>query len=276
MIIEERVRPERNKLKDSTPDGRRRKNKYWLWGRYTPALFEALKRERSTLALSRVSQMMGIARLSTDIVGADSVVFFPLPSDAAFCILQSRVHEAWSRFMASTLEDRLRYTPSDCFETFPFPVNYEKTEALEAAGQAYYQFRSDLMASSGGGLTKTYNRFHDPGETATELSELRRLHDAMDRVVLDAYDWSDIRPVSTFFAQLDDEDEAEEESSKIKRFRYRWPDETRDDVLARLLKLNRDRYEAEVLAGLREPALNRRRSNSDDEDLDEDQGELDL
>ena len=41
---------------------------------------------------------------------------------APFGVLQCRIHEAWARFFGSSLKDRLRYTPSDCFETFPFPA----------------------------------------------------------------------------------------------------------------------------------------------------------
>ena len=46
---------------------------------------------------------------------------FALDTFAAFASLQSRPHEVWARFFGSSLKDRLRYTPSDCFETFPFP-----------------------------------------------------------------------------------------------------------------------------------------------------------
>ena len=44
-----------------------------------------------------------------------------MPTHAAFCALQSRPHELWARFFgSSTRRTDLRYTPSDCFETFPF------------------------------------------------------------------------------------------------------------------------------------------------------------
>ena len=92
------------------------------------------------------------------------------------------------------MKDDLRYTPSDCFETFPFPHGFETHAALEAAGRAYYDFRAALMVRNNEGLTKTYNRFHDPGEMSTDIVELRRLHDAMDRAVLDAYGWTEIQP----------------------------------------------------------------------------------
>ena len=49
---------------------------------------------------------------------------FPLAASAAFCALQARPHVIWARFFGSTLEDRLRYAPSDCFETFPLPEGW--------------------------------------------------------------------------------------------------------------------------------------------------------
>ena len=41
--------------------------------------------------------------------------------DTTFGILHSRFHELWSLRMGTSLEDRPRYTPTTCFETFPFP-----------------------------------------------------------------------------------------------------------------------------------------------------------
>ena len=65
---------------------------------------------------------------------------------------------------------------------------------LESAGKAYYEFRADLMVRNNEGLTKTYNRFHDPDERSPDILKLRELHAAMDRAVLDAYGWTDLKP----------------------------------------------------------------------------------
>ena len=59
------------------------------------------------------------------------------------------------------------------------------------------------------GLTKTYNRFHDPGEASAEIARLRELHAAMDRAVLDAYGWQDVQPVCGFALDWLDLDEDE-------------------------------------------------------------------
>lgn len=169
-----------------------------------------------------------------------------------FCIVQSRAHEIWARFFASSMKDDLRYTPSDCFETFPFPPNFEADPALEEAGRVYYEFRAALMDRNDEGLTKTYNRFHDPDERSADIEELRRLHAAMDRAVLGAYGWGDIPTACEFLLDYEDEeDDAEVPGGRRRKkpWRYRWPDEVRDEVLARLLQLNRDRAAEEERLG---------------------------
>ena len=171
------------------------------------------------------------------------------------------------------MKDDLRYTPSDCFETFPFPENWETHPALEAAGKAYYEFRAALMVRNDEGLTKTYNRFHDPDERDPEIVKLRELHAAMDRAVLDAYGWSDIPTDCEFL--LDYEIDEEEWGDKKKPWRYRWPDEVRDEVLARLLELNAERAREEARAGAaatrrsarQEPARSARARRAETRDL---------
>jgi hypothetical protein len=103
------------------------------------------------------------------------------------------------------------------------------------------------MVRNDQGLTKTYNRFHDPDETDPDILRLRELHDAMDRAVLDAYGWHDVPTTCDFL--LDFEEDEAEPTSRKKPWRYRWPDEVRDDVLARLLELNAQRAAEEARAG---------------------------
>jgi hypothetical protein len=141
------------------------------------------------------------------------------------------------------------------------------------------------MIANNEGLTSTYNRFHDPAETSAALLGLRRLHSEMDEAVLEAYGWIDVPTACGFGldyldleddAQLPDDlqeridsgelffwepDEALDfqgqlratgaiKASRRLAWRYRWPDAVRDDVLARLLALNAERYEEEVAQGL--------------------------
>ncbi|WP_200335619.1 hypothetical protein [Thiocystis violacea] len=160
------------------------------------------------------------------------------------------------------MKDDLRYTPSDCFETFPFPPDWETNPTLETAGQAYYDFRADLMVRNDEGLTKTYNRFHDPDETSPDILRLRELHAAMDRAVLDAYGWTHIPTDCEFLLDWEDEEDDDTASGRRKKkpWRLRWPDDVRDEVLARLLALNAERADEEERAGLATEANGKRQT----------------
>jgi hypothetical protein len=108
------------------------------------------------------------------------------------------------------------------------------------------------MVRNNEGFTTTYNRFHDPDEPSSDIARLRERHAAMDRAVLDAYGWTDLQPTCEFLLDYEEEDDVDDVPGGRRRkkpYRYRWPDEVRDEVLARLLQLNRDRAELETRLG---------------------------
>ncbi|WP_437951437.1 DNA methyltransferase [Sorangium sp. So ce296] len=249
-IVEAKVRPERMRLGDNG-DARRRKANWWRWGQYSHALFGAIRNLPCVLANSQVSTHLAFARQPSGYVFGHTLNVIATSSFAAFASVQARPHEVWARFFASSMKDDLRYTPSDCFETFPFPEDWQSNPVLEAIGKAYYEFRAALMVEIDEGLTKTYNRFHDPDERSPGILKLRALHAEMDRAVLDAYGWHDVPTACEFLLDHDDEDDDEGgKKRKRKPYRYRWPDEVRDEVLARLIELNRVRAEDERRRGV--------------------------
>ena len=130
---------------------------------------------------------------------------------------------------------------------FHFQMDGIGIPALEAAGKDYYEFRARLMIRNNEGLTKTYNRFHDPHERDSDIGELRELHAAMDRTVLNSYCWSDI--ASDYEFLLDYDIEGEQLGGRKKPYRFRWPDDVQDEVLARLLELNSERAAKEARVG---------------------------
>ena len=73
--------------------------------------------------------------------------------------------------------------------TFPFPLN---TDSLEDIGERYHTHRQSIMLANQEGLTKTYNRFHDPDEHSADILKLRELHKEMDEAVAHAYGWDDL------------------------------------------------------------------------------------
>ena len=237
-IVRAKVRPERRKKK-----ARDMREVWWQFGRTRPALYSAVRGLDRVLAISRVGQHAAIAFLPVDYVFAESLVLFPLDSYAAFCALQSRVHEVWARRFGSSMKDDLRYTPSDCFETFPFPEGWTGLPVLETTGREYYELRAAVMRRSDEGLTKTYNRFHSYYEDDPDIHRLRELHDRMDRAVLDAYGWTDFAVECDF--QSDGAHDDDEFRSR-KKDRYRWSDSVQEEVLGRLIELNADREPQEA------------------------------
>ena len=245
-ILEQRVKPARSRLGESALD-RTHKTRWWQYANDRPQLHASIAKLKlkRVLANSQVSATIQFVFLPSGMVYAHTLNIYPCQTYAAFCALQSRPHEIWARFFGSSMKDDLRYTPSDCFETFP--ENWETHPDFEAAGKAYYDFRAALMVRNDEGLTKTYNRFHDPNEDDPDIARLRDLHAAMDRAVLDAYGWQDIATDCDFL--LDYNIDEEELGNRKKPYRYRWPDETRDEVLARLLERNAARAAEEARAG---------------------------
>jgi hypothetical protein len=58
---------------------------------------------------------------------------FTCADDYFFGVLHSRFHEVWALRMGTRLETRPRYTPTTCFETFPFPVATEEQKNVIGA-----------------------------------------------------------------------------------------------------------------------------------------------
>jgi hypothetical protein len=249
-IVESKVKPERLSKSEDVANW-----PWWQFWRARKALYESIRPLSRVAVCSLHSLHHAIALVPRDQVFSHGLAVFAFEMLTAFAVLQSQAHETWARFFGSSLEDRLRYTPSDCFETFPFPPSWQSNPALESAGQTYYDYRAALMIQNNEGLTDTYNRFHDPEETSPHILQLRTLHAAMDRAVLEAYGWHDLAARATCEFQLDYEEPEDEKvdapakRKKKKPWRYKWPQELHDEVLARLLALNQQYAEAERLAG---------------------------
>lgn len=270
-VVEAKVKPEREKANRDT-----HRERWWRYGEARPGLVAAMAGKSHVLANSRVSSHLAFAIQPTDRVFSERICIFvfperstPLGSNPAhaiyptslfapFAVMQSRVHELWARFFSTTMKDDLSYTPSGCFETFPFPRGYEASAALEDIGRRYYDFRAALMIRRNQGLTTTYNRFHDPEERDPDTDTLRALHAEMDRAVLTAYGFTDLAEAHTTDFLLDYDDDAADPDAesgepdlfgdtraptrrKKKPWRMRLPDLLRDDLLARLLEENRRR-----------------------------------
>jgi hypothetical protein len=235
-IILTRVKPERDGIVGRNPESTRRGTNWWKYAQDANNLYSTIKRLglSRVLVRSRVSNINSIAFSDSSIVFSDATVVFAFEDYGHFAVLQSMAHTVWLEQYSSSMRNDVRYTPSRCFGTFCFP---RAIATLSSPGKAYYEHRSSAMASRREGLTKVYNRCFNPHDSERDIQELRDLHIEMDKAVAAAYGWSD----------LDLEHGFHETKQGI---RFTISEAARREVLARLLKLNHERYAEEVAQGL--------------------------
>lgn len=250
-IVEETVKPGRAEKKR-----KQYRDIWWQFAEKQKALYAALgagkflSRELdgerssatpSTHALCQVmiSKYLAISMVPTSIVFSHRLVVFTVDAETFFSLLQSSIHEVWARKYGGTLETRMSYTPSDAFETFPFP---SKVDAFGAVGHRFHELRNSVMRDRDIGMTALYNQFHQPSAQSVALTELRDLQREMDATVAHAYGWDDLDLEHGFHEvpYLPEKD----------RVRFTISETARVEVLRRLSELNRQRYEEEVTAGL--------------------------
>jgi hypothetical protein len=271
-IIEKKVKPEREKITYS-PNA---KKYYWRYERLRPELYKNLKKFAFNYGIStQATKYVVFAKVPSNIVFSNAVAVISSEKNDVFSIISSTIHSEWAWKNSSKMGGTsLRYTPTDSFETFPFPTNVspKQEQKIEKIGECYYEHREQLMHGIQLGLTETYNLFHSNAIAAQSIKEkdkqvvalqrhlektantlsfdevikgilkLRELHVQIDEAVLEAYGWSDIQLRHDFY-EVDYLPEND-------RIRFTIHPDARKEVLKRLLELNHKIHEEEVQAGL--------------------------
>ncbi|MPY67815.1 class I SAM-dependent DNA methyltransferase [Deinococcus sp. SDU3-2] len=211
-----------------------KREKWWLYDRARPELRAALEPLSRFIATPRHMKHRSFSWLTPGCIPGDALTVIAAEDDLTFGVLNSSPHTAWALRMGTSLEDRPRYTPTTCFETFPFPrPSPEQAEAIAQVARfletarAFLRTKRDPKQKANAGtseqdktltLTGMYNLLSDYRQTGQEvvtgLATLADAHDTLDRAVSAAYGWE-------------------------------WPlDE--DEMLSRLLALNLERHAAET------------------------------
>ncbi|GJO02299.1 hypothetical protein NJB18091_37020 [Mycobacterium marinum] len=226
---------------------------WWRFLRPRPEMRKAIADLDEMLAIARHSKSVMPVRISTGSVPSEAVVVFATASYADQAVLSSSAHQLWAITYGSTLETRVRYTPSDVFETFPRPA---PTKWLERMGRTLDRERALIMRRRGYGLTQIYNLINDSqisNASDADVSRMREIHVELDEAVMDAYGWSGLKLDHGFH---------------VYRQMERWTVSAaaRVEILDRLLEENHRRA-AEVTAA--SPSRKRRRNiaSQDEETL---------
>ncbi|MDU3693897.1 MAG: type IIL restriction-modification enzyme MmeI [Klebsiella michiganensis] len=259
-LVQNKVKPERDKLKGNATAEGRRKN-WWKYGRDAKALFHALGRgytfekhpkewdknknplERVIVFATGATKFPCFTLVPNTYIYSHSLCVIASDSFSLFACLSSDIHGIWAFEQGSRLHERLRYTHGDIFETFPLPINiFDKNEkSLSTLGENFFELRSKYMVNENLGMTKFYNAFHSPDIYSPSLSELRKLQVKINLAVLHAYGFDDL-DLSHGFHEVAYLPEG-------KNIRYTISEFAREELLYRLANLNRIRHEEEQREG---------------------------
>ena len=183
--IREHVKP----VRATARSGDRTGVSWWLHQRPRPAMREAIN------VLSRFIGTPTVAkhRLFVWVDGATlpdhQIIVFARDDDYFLGVLHSRAHELWALRMGTSLEDRPRYTPTTCFETFPFPeASEEQREDIAEAARRLDELRRNWLNPEGASEAELKKR------TLTNLYNqrptwLENAHSRLDSAVFAAYGW---------------------------------------------------------------------------------------
>ncbi len=134
----------------------------------------------------------------------------------------------------TTHETRNTYFPEEAFDTFPFP---SELASLKTLGRACELARRELASNMSVGLGRVYSAFHDKSAHSRAIADLRDLHVQIDQATLQAYSWSDLKLEHGF-------------RQTRSGTRFTVSDESRTEIVDRLLELNHAHYAEEVAKGL--------------------------
>jgi hypothetical protein len=158
QYVFDRVKPERDKNNRDV-----RRLNWWLHAELAPAMRTAISRLPRYLATPRIAKHRIFTWNDSIVLPDDGVFIFARSDDYFFGVLHSRFHVVWALTLGTRLETRPRYTPTTCFETFPFPGSAGVPPA----------FSANAAAHDGAGETPAPPCFAAISAAAKELNDLR-------------------------------------------------------------------------------------------------------
>ena len=236
-IVRERVRPGRIELLNKGYSTALKRGTYWWqYASDSKNLYRAIEGQKRAVVVAAISKTLMPTFVPTSQVFSHKTIVFAYDDWFHLGVLSSGFHNRWVIRYTSTLRTDTNYSPSDVFETFPQPGF---ADPVAEVAEALDVHRREFMVAEQTGLTSLYNRVHDPAERGLDTRQLRDLHISLDLAVRDAYGWSDLDLGHGFY------------DVRGAGRRFTFVPEAADEILERLLELNRDRYlEEQRTAGI--------------------------
>lgn len=128
LRLESIVKPERER--SGSPDN------WWQFWRPRVELYRSIDGLDHCFVAARTTKHLNFSAVPTDYVFTDALYVFTTHRWDLYAVVQSTLHEVWARKYSGALETRLRYSPSDCFETFAFPEGLWRPRMLTSRHSA--------------------------------------------------------------------------------------------------------------------------------------------
>ncbi len=142
-------------LKSTVQPFRAARTRNWFreswWELYAPrpAMRLALRNSERYLVTPRVAKHRLFVWLDTVVLPDCQLFAFARSDDYFFGLVHSRIHEVWARSQGTQVREResgFRYTPTSCFETFPFPEATDaQPDAISEAAKELDRLRSNWL-----------------------------------------------------------------------------------------------------------------------------------
>ncbi|MFO5493496.1 MAG: type IIL restriction-modification enzyme MmeI, partial [Cuspidothrix sp.] len=173
------VKPERDDNRRDTT-----KINWWKYGEKRPAMRKAIESLPFYFIVPRHSKWFIFIPGKSNWLPADSTTVIASDDFYILGILTSNIHRLWVNVQSSTLKGDTRYTHNTCFETFPFPqtADIKIVEKIRTKAEELHQYRTQQMETKQWGITTLYNKFFNEPS-----SQLYKLHQQLDKLVMDAY-----------------------------------------------------------------------------------------
>ena len=182
-----------------------RADNWWLHGSPASTMRQKLSSLTQYIATPKVSKHRFFVWLTADMLPSNLVIAIASEDDYMLGVLSSSIHELWARSVGSQLresESGGTYTPTTCFQTFPFPRPTEgQREAIGAAAAELNSLREGWLnppeVSAAELRKRTLTNLYNQRSTWLE-----NIHARLDAAVADAYGWAADLPDTEILERL--------------------------------------------------------------------------
>ena len=252
--IRKNVYPDRSLNRRSS-----RRDRWWLHADPQPAMRNAIKNLKRYIATVRVAKYRIFVWLPTEVLCSNKLIVIARSDDYFWGLLQSHLHEVWSLALSPRhgVGNDPIYTPTTCFETYPFPwpPGQEPAEAddprvlvIAEAARQLDQFRTAWLNPPAEDIGITIPSHVVNNLTLTNLYNALTLYrSAFKGKLQDRIRWNKETKGIISLAQIDELDHIHNTLDRAVLDAYGWPHAlTNEQILERLLALNLERAAGEA------------------------------